>query len=74
MFGDVPVYKHDEAERYLYRNESGNWAVSNIAGDSCAFLIQLEGNYAPSPPKTSPWQYWDNGFQDDMALRVYPCY
>ena len=76
---NVPVYKKDGGNFYLYLNsseESGDWLVSDVVGYSAGYLQQLNlgGEPAPSPLQNLPWQYSSNGWKDDDTLKVYPCY
>ena len=73
MQDNTPVYKHDDSDIYLYRIRLGSWCLNDIAGQGSCYIIQMS-NGSPSPHKTIPWQYWDNGWQEDETLRVYPCY
>ena len=74
MYDGIPVYKHDEAEYYLFRNKTGNWVVSIIAGHNHYNLSQNNGDFSPSPLKTLPWRYSAPVWKEDVTLRVYPCY
>merc|ERR1711892_300533 len=73
MIDDTPVYEHDQGKRYLYRSKFGSWSMSPVAGDDFVNLYQKSLN-ASSPQKTIPWQYSEDGWQEDETLRVYPCY
>ena len=75
MHDGSSVYKHDKTENYLYRNKNGNWSVGKTAGNMSCFLHQPMGNSSPSPSKTLPWKYGDEGkWKDDVTLRIYPCF
>ena len=53
---NVPVYKKDGGEFYLYLNVRGNWFVSNIVGYSYGLMRQSNSRGpAPSPLKNLPW-------------------
>ena len=67
------MYKLDGGDKYLYKNEAGNWTVGDTAGYSTCNLGQISNN-SLSPYKTIPWMYSDGGWQDDVTFRVYPCY
>ena len=71
--GYIPVYKQDKGANYLYRDGVGNWCVGYVVGDDLCGLYQ-KSNKSPSPQKTIPWQYSNDGWHDDETLKVYPCY
>ena len=78
MFGGIPVYKQDVGDAYLYRDEGGSWCVGDVAGDTMCYLRQpTEMEVFPSPHKTNAWIFKiENGelWDEDVTLRVYPCY
>ena len=75
MHDGSSVYKHDKTENYLYRNKNGNWCVGRTAGNMSCFFHQPMGNSSPTPSKTLPWKYGDEGeWKDDVTLRIYPCF
>ena len=77
MQDDTPVYKHDGQDHYLYRAKAGYWCVSFAAGYTKSFLSQRNNcKVLLSPSKTLPWRYIDTTghWQEDVTLRVYPCY
>ena len=75
LYDVIPVYKHDEEEAYLYRSKHGSWCIGPCAGDDKCSLSQLSNNVGhPSPPKIDPWKYHDNGWMEDVTLKVYPCF
>ena len=74
MYQGIPVYKHDEEDIYLYRNETGDWCVGKTAGDNMYALMQPSKTSLLSPSKTLPWEYFDGKWSNDITLIVYPCY
>ena len=72
---NIPVYKHDHNQRFLFRYK-GCWVVGNVIGLDQGIIQQLS-NKSTSPDKTIPWQYYDvkeDKLSVDETLRVYPCY
>ena len=49
----IPVYKHDENNRFLYRSSDGKWFVSDVVGYDLCYLRQQSNNSA-LPHKTVP--------------------
>ena len=62
--GDVPVYKQDGGDGYLYLRKDGDvgfWAVSPVIGGEYCWLMQARTGESPSPipDKSLKWQYGD---------------
>ena len=76
MHDNIPVYKHDEKDFYLYTIKSGDWCVGSVAGSTKTFLHQPSGgSFPPSPPKTVTWKFYNRtSWQEDVSLKVFPCY
>ena len=79
MYDLSPVYKQDEGDYFLFRSKNANWAVGLIAGDEKFSLRQDSGIVKPpSPLKTLPWEHASScsasGWQEDVTIKVYPCY
>merc|ERR1719369_550040 len=75
---DVPVYKQDGGDNYLYL-ANGYWCVGPVIGyfGRCNLYQPKNGESPPSPTpsKSLPWQYGVRGeWKDDPTLKVYPCY
>ena len=53
--------------RYLYHDENDEWWVASTPGAKSGRWLRSRSSQIPP---SSGWQYWDDGWQDDLTLTV----
>ena len=69
VFSDLPVYKHETEESYLYMDSDDDWSVSNEVIPLPVSSLYSDRDQNSNLPPTTGWTY-DAGFLSDPLMRV----
>ena len=67
-YNNRPVYQLDRGGQFLFSDDVGKWMIGPQAGGSTGGVATVKCGVITPP--AAGWKYLDNGWKEDLQLRV----